>query len=89
MKIHTLGKNQIVIEKDGEYTFFSYDTKIAEYSANCGVIEVGSKWDYSKTTLKHFKQFIDNFTNMDYLSKGQFYVLLNGDNQDYIIKADY
>lgn len=89
MQVITLANNQMVIKSDTEYTFFSYDQKIAEYSENTGVIEVGSLWDYSKTTLKYFKKFIDDYTNMDYLSKGQFEKLLSNDNQDYIVKAEY
>ena len=77
--------NQFVINnEDGETVFQSYASKIATYKN--GVLFIGNKWDYSVTTLKYFKQFVNDFTCFIYETKKQFEkeigtnpdILLNG-----------
>lgn len=63
MKITQLeNKNQFVLTLGAYkfYIFVSYDTPIAiiDYKNNIMIIN-GDKWDYSKTTLKHFYLFIE------------------------------
>lgn len=56
MKVENMAMNQFIIYIDNCTAFQSYDSLIAVKKD--GVIYVGNKWDYSKTTLKYFKQFI-------------------------------
>ena len=62
MKIKQLeNKNQFVIFGDnGEIEFQSYDSLIARIDKK-GILELSNRWDYSKTTLKHFYIFLDEY----------------------------
>lgn len=67
MKVKQLGnKNQFIILGDnGEIEFQSYDSRIAKINKS-GSLELSSRWDYSKTTLKHLYIFLDKyFYNID------------------------
>ena len=66
--------NQNVIAcRDSEntryYVFYSYNSLIAIYSENQLIIN-NDKWDYSKTTLKWFNYFLNNFTSFHFNSLG-------------------
>lgn len=78
MVLHTLAKNQTVIEEvsqDGLTTkaFFSYDKLIAKTYSKAGhyteITLYNNLWDYSATTRKWFKKFIDDFTCFTYHDK--------------------
>ena len=77
-------KNQFVIYyKDSEKNyvcFQSYRTLIAIYSYNKLYIN-WSYWDYSKTTSKHLKIFINEYTNFKYEDKKQFLKLIVSDDR--------
>jgi len=61
MKVRNLeNKNQFIMENDKEIIFQSYDSIIAIYEKEKGVLVLGRDWDYSKTTMKHLYLFIDN-----------------------------
>lgn len=64
--------NQFIIEDDNKRVFQSYSSKIAEYDLNTRELKVFSDWDYSKTTLKYFKIFIDEETIYTYGTKAKF-----------------
>lgn len=81
--------NQFVIESDGVDVFQSYNSTIAKYSNVNGdiLLEVGEDWDYSRTTMRYFKQFLSEYgwgdeewkqltTNLKSGEKG-FYVRVN------------
>lgn len=72
MKIYNLeNKNQFVIlGNNGEIEFQSYDSLIARINKN-GTLTLSSRWDYSRTTLKHLYIFLDKyFCNIDnYMQK--------------------
>ena len=53
------------------YSFYSYGSWIAEVDED-GILRVGPKWDFSQTTLKYFKQFINGFTAYRYTTKASF-----------------
>ena len=57
-------KNQFVIESDDGLTisFQSYDSSIASFDRVSKVLTVSDKWDYSKTTVKAFLQFLKQNT---------------------------
>ena len=71
MKLATLANNQTVIETDETVIFFSYDTEIAMYDKVTKTLSDFNMWDYSKTTVKHFKTFINNYTCFNYDSMSQ------------------
>lgn len=67
MKVEQLeNKNQFIILGDnGEIEFQSYNSRISKIDKN-GTLELSSRWDYSRTTLKHLYIFLDRyFYNMD------------------------
>lgn len=72
-------KNQFVIYyKDGEKSliaFQSYCSLIAILKDKKLYIN-WDKWDYSKTTLKHLKIFINEYTPFIYINKHQFLLFI-------------
>lgn len=62
--------NQVAVINGDEITFFSYETKICILKA--GKIVFLAKWDYSNTTSKYFKQFLDIFSLEEYKDKKTF-----------------
>lgn len=63
--------NQFVINDGDKVAFQSYKSLIAEYNRTTGKLKVYSDWDYSKTTLRHFKAFINEETGFHYENKAQ------------------
>ena len=51
-------------EENNEITFQSYQSEIC--TIKNGSIEIFEDWNYSQTTLRHFKAFIEQFTNLNY-----------------------
>lgn len=70
MKVEQLNgyKNQFLITNETQKTFQSYNSKIAILSWINGnaYLRVFSDWDYSKTTMRHFKRFINEETPFNY-----------------------
>lgn len=62
--------NQVAVINGDEVTFFSYNSKICILKA--GKIVFLNKWDYSNTTRKYFKQFLDRFSLEEYKDKKSF-----------------
>lgn len=54
--------NQFIINSRNDYVFQSYMSLIASYNDNTKVLLVSDKWNYSKTTLKYFYQFLREYT---------------------------
>lgn len=54
--------NQFIINSGNDYVFQSYMSLIASYNDNTKVLLVSDKWNYSKTTLKYFYQFLREYT---------------------------
>ena len=48
-------------EERGEKVLFSYHTKVAVKKA--GKVTLGQSYDYSSTTLRHIKEFLNQETN--------------------------
>lgn len=75
-KLHVIPitNNQNVITcKDNEgtryYIFYSYQSLIAIYCDGELMVNI-DKWDYSKTTMKWFNYFLNNFTSYYFTSNG-------------------
>lgn len=73
-----LNPNHVVIERDNEISFYSYDTFVACYNKKEDKLYLNSYvWDYSNTTRKYFKTFIDSFTSFSYKTKQNFVKLID------------
>lgn len=67
-----VAQEQVVVMVGGLMKFISYSTDIAYYDDNTGQLEVTEDWEYSNTTMKYFKQFIEDYTEHDYISAKDF-----------------
>lgn len=67
-------KNNMVILENGEQAYFiSYETTIAKYDYITRNLQLNvNYWDYSQTTLKQLKHFINNYTCYNYETKKDF-----------------
>ena len=68
-------KNQFIIYSDSGTTFQSYESPICKVFGQMGeqkLILYGNVWDYSNTTRKYFKAFINEETPFSYVDKQQF-----------------
>ena len=79
-----LNKNQFVIKYQEPRSgakwicFQSYQSVIALYNPSTARLLINwSKWDYSKTTLKHLKAFINEYTPFSYTTKADFYKFIS------------
>lgn len=63
--------NQFIIFDGDNVTFQSYDSKIATLKRPNTLVLEGFMWDYSNTTRKYFKRFINDFTGFYYDNKAQ------------------
>jgi len=81
--------NQFIIRDFNRTCFQSYRSLIAEYSEDTTDLKIYTDWDYSRTTMKYLKQFINEETNYTYENKKQFEKLIE-ENENIIIlcKAD-
>lgn len=86
--VDTLGANQNIVTVDNkQVTFISYGTTIADYDIQNRILYLyGDMWDYSNTTRKYFKKFINYFTQFTYIDKKQFVKELECKNSKVIIK---
>ncbi len=88
--VQLANKNQFVItySKDGELIkcFQSYKSLVAVYDVANKVLFVSwLYWDYSKTTLKHFKMFVNEYTSFTYETKQQFIKEIKNNNNIILI----
>lgn len=65
--------NKLILQDNDGLKFYSYKSLIAIYTNRtirygCNLY-LTKKWDYSKTTLKQLKSFIDEYTNIKYIDK--------------------
>lgn len=51
--------NQFDISHDGKIYFQSYDSLIACYDYESGILTLGKYWDYSNTIIKYFHQWME------------------------------
>lgn len=80
-----LGKDQAVINM-GEYkAFYSYESLIAVYNTEeCKVYLKENMWDYSNTTRKYFKKFLEEHTCIPYNNKKMFLNLIQ--DKTFVVK---
>lgn len=76
-KSYFLNPNHIVIEDRDVVTFYSYESFIGYYDKQDDTLHLNSSmWDYSNTTRKYFKAFINDFTSFTYDNKAKFVSLI-------------
>lgn len=73
MKVENLNgrPNQFLITDNNRVAFQSYKSLIAEYDRETNTLKLYSEWNYSQTTLRHFKAFINEETSFNYINKAQ------------------
>lgn len=76
MEILENEKNLTIVRDKDTFYLFSYNSKIAVYLSNMKYLDIGKNWDYSQTTLKHLKHFINTYTAYTYDTKTQFKALI-------------
>ena len=67
-----VAQEQIVVTVGNLRKFISYDTDIAYYNIDTEQLDVTGDWEYSNTTMKYFKQFMEDYTMHDYVSAKNF-----------------
>ena len=80
VKLSTLANKQVIVTVGNEPTLFSYDTPICTKKVN-GQIVLYLNWDYSNTTSKYRKIFLNGETTKETRAK-----LASG---EYTIKGYY
>ena len=58
--------NAYIIQFSDHRVFQSYDTQVATWDGD--TLIVADAWEYSKTTMKQFKVFINEYTPFEYKS---------------------
>jgi hypothetical protein len=76
MEILETQKNLLICKDYASITFYSYNSKIAEYHVLNRTLVLTSLWNYSQTTLKQLKHFINTYTDFEYKDKKQFEELI-------------
>lgn len=77
MQIIENEKNLTIIRDKETLFLFSYNCQIAIYNKQSQSLAINQEWwDYSQTTLKHVKHFINQYTAYTYEDKKQFQKLI-------------
>ena len=79
-KIKQITNNQIVVIEENKKMFFSYGSYIATYYSDCKgkqKIELTSYYDYSKTTSKYLKVFLQDYCGFYYKDTKELKKLIN------------
>lgn len=73
MKVNNLNgyANQFVLIGENKTTFQSYNSLVAHLMKDNHLFLDGDTWDYSTTTRRHFKAFINEYTPYTYEDKAQ------------------
>lgn len=71
--IITMANNQNILRLGDVFHLYSYDSYICEYNRLTNVLKLNSNmWDYSNTTRKYFKKFLEEYTDIPYVTKNKF-----------------
>ena len=70
--------NCVLPIKYGVWRFYSYGLIIADWDVHTRTLTLyGDNWDYSNTTRRYFKQFVEDFTDYEYDTKKKFEKLIH------------
>lgn len=63
MKVHEMSRNAYIIRnfETGETYLQSYNSTVAVYDEEAGIVTLGRHWNYSVTTLKHVYHFLEEY----------------------------
>lgn len=91
-KCFNIANNQIVVIEDNKKMFFSYGSYIASYEYNdvnnTYTLTLTSLYDYSKTTSKYLKVFLQDYCNLYYKDTKELKKLINeGGDSNVIIQV--
>lgn len=76
-----LAPNHVIIKVGNELHFYSYDSYICTYNINSNYLTLkNNMWNYSYTTRKYFKQFVNEYTKLSYKSKDEFIKMMDMPN---------
>lgn len=73
-KFGNVASNEVVLEENGDLTFYSYTKKIATYTPKTKKLTLTKLWTFSKTTNFYLLQFLKRYcgikTNKNELAAG-------------------
>ena len=72
MEILKNEKNLLITKEKNIYRFYSYNSLISEYHETTKKLVLTYLWNFSQTTLKQLKNYINNYTCFNYENKKQF-----------------
>ena len=85
MKSYT--KDNAVVTHPYGCRFISYNRIVADYNPSRNELTLyDDLWDFSNTTRKYFKRFINEFTDYSYLDKQQFLKIIKLENPNLFTK---
>ena len=70
------GNNYTILREENNYILISYKSHVATYNSGAKKLKLFNNWDYSRTTLKQVKDFVNYYTNKEYKTKQQFEKLI-------------
>lgn len=74
--------NMVILENNNTFYLVSYKTTVASYNNITKQLNLNAiYWDYSQTTLKQVKYFINNYTCYYYESKKDFEISMENVNK--------
>lgn len=75
-KSYFLNNNHVVIDRADRVELYSYESFICYYDKENNTLHINNMWDYSNTTRKYFKKFVNDYTCFTYDSKARFLRLI-------------
>ncbi len=88
LKVSSLKNNQYILEVGNITVFQSYDSKICAYDSSTSTLYLyGDIWDYSNTTRKYFKEFINYYTIYTYEDKKEWLKMIERKDKIVYVKS--
>lgn len=73
-----IANNQNILVLDDKLHFYSYSSYICSYNKSTHELILNNNmWDYSNTTRKYFKKFLEEYTSIPYVNKSNFVKMLS------------
>lgn len=73
-----IANNQSILVLDNQLHFYSYGSYICSYNKDTHELTLNNDmWDYSNTTRKYFKKFLEEYTAIPYINKSKFVKMLS------------
>lgn len=91
MEILENSKNYLIMKNNEVLEFWSYETKIATFNKKTSILKLNSKkWDFSQTTLKQLKRFINSYIEKDYyLNRKDFEKRIHKNGNIFLVNESY